>query len=458
MRRTVKGLSRMALLALVLALGGCKVELYTGISQKEGNEMLALLRSEGVSADKQADKDGTVRLLVEESDIAEAVEVLKRKGYPRENFSTLKDVFPKDGLISSPIEERARLNYAKAQEISHTLSEIDGVLVARVHVVLPEERDGLGRKSSPASASVFIKHAADVQLDAYVPQIKQLVNNGIEGLSYDRISVVLVPSAGVRQVPLAPRFESVFSIQVAEHSRGRLLGLFGLLLALLLASNLAQFFWHRQRGLSGAMPLTAYQLRFCPARYIHESHLPAVLLRLLPALPDWRRQSVLNAWLLEQLELDCAFRMPAQLGGLALYPQAALERTLGWLGALLHGQALRQVLDGARVRRIRAQIGEQGQRFCLEQLDLLIGRWPPGWQRALPENPEEGYFRRCGLAFWLAACSDADCGFSRRLRLRLEAMPAPADWTFDEQRRSLARTLCLKVARQASDECFHLLN
>lgn len=248
MRRTVKGLSRMALLALVLALGGCKVELYTGISQKEGNEMLALLRSEGVSADKQADKDGTVRLLVEESDIAEAVEVLKRKGYPRENFSTLKDVFPKDGLISSPIEERARLNYAKAQEISHTLSEIDGVLVARVHVVLPEERDGLGRKSSPASASVFIKHAADVQLDAYVPQIKQLVNNGIEGLSYDRISVVLVPSAGVRQVPLAPRFESVFSIQVAEHSRGRLLGLFGLLLALLLASNLAQFFWHRQRG------------------------------------------------------------------------------------------------------------------------------------------------------------------------------------------------------------------
>lgn len=112
----------------------------------------------------------------------------------------------------------------------------------------PRSATDWARKSSPASASVFIKHAADVQLDAYVPQIKQLVNNGIEGLSYDRISVVLVPSAGVRQVPLAPRFESVFSIQVAEHSRGRLLGLFGLLLALLLASNLAQFFWHRQRG------------------------------------------------------------------------------------------------------------------------------------------------------------------------------------------------------------------
>ncbi|MDF5980007.1 Yop proteins translocation protein K [Pseudomonas aeruginosa] len=205
------------------------------------------------------------------------------------------------------------------------------------------------------------------------------------------------------------------------------------------------------------MPLTAYQLRFCPARYIHESHLPAVLLRLLPALPDWRRQSVLNAWLLEQLELDCAFRMPAQLGGLARYPQAALERTLGWLGALLHGQALRQVLDGARVRRIRAQIGEQGQRFCLEQLDLLIGRGRPAGSGPCRKTRKKA-ISGAAAGFWLAACSDADCGFSRRLRLRLEAMPAPADWTFDEQRRSLARTLCLKVARQASDECFHLLN
>lgn len=241
----MKNFNLFLVLSCVLLLGGCKVELYVGLSQKEGNEMLALLRSEGVAAAKQPDKEGKIKLLVEESDIGQAVDVLKRKGYPRENFSTITDVFPKDSLISSPLEERARLNYAKAQELSGTLSEIDGVLVARVHVVLPEERDGLGKKSSPASASVFIKHAADVQLDAYVPQVKQLVNNGIEGLSYDRISVVLVPSQDVRQVPLAPRYETFLSIQVAEASRSRLLGLVMLMLALLLVSNLAQYLWMR---------------------------------------------------------------------------------------------------------------------------------------------------------------------------------------------------------------------
>lgn len=238
----------MGVLGASLLLSGCKVELYTGVTQKEGNEMLALLQTEGISSDKQPDKDGLIKLMVEESDVAQAIEALKRKGYPRESFSTLQDVFPKDGLISSPIEERARLTYAKAQEISNTLSEIDGVLVARVHVVLPESNEGVGKKPSPASASVFIKHAADIQLDTYIPQIKQLVNNSIEGLAYDRISVVLVPSADVRQSPLMARNTSLFSIEVSEDSKWRLGGLIALLLALVVTSNLAQFMWHRRRS------------------------------------------------------------------------------------------------------------------------------------------------------------------------------------------------------------------
>lgn len=75
----VKYLHRTLLLAALLALAGCKIELYAGVSQKEGNEMLALLRSEGISADKQPDKEGKIKLLVEESDIAQAVDALKRK-------------------------------------------------------------------------------------------------------------------------------------------------------------------------------------------------------------------------------------------------------------------------------------------------------------------------------------------------------------------------------------------
>lgn len=236
------------LLLAVLALGGCRVELYLGLGQREANEMLAVLDSEGIDAVKSQDKDGKVKILIDEADIGHAVAALKRQGYPREMFSTVNDVFPRDSLISSPLEEQARLTYVKSQELSRTLSEIDGVLVARVHVVLPEPRDGLRTQNGAASASIFIKHAADAALGMYIGQMKQLLSNSIEGLDYERISVVLVPSTQARQPLAGPRHVTLLSIQVLEGSRWRLLTLLGVLLGILVLSNLAQYLWWHQRA------------------------------------------------------------------------------------------------------------------------------------------------------------------------------------------------------------------
>lgn len=237
---------RISCLLLLLGLVGCQAELYTGVDQKEGNEMLSILLSEGVVATKEPDKDNTVKLMVDNAQIAFAVDVLKRNGYPREQFSTLKDVFPKDDLISSPLAERARLIYAKSQELSATLSQIDGVLVARVHVVLEEEELRPGERPTPASASVFIKHAADIALDSYVPQIKLLVNNSIEGLNYDRISVVMVPSSEARLTSQVKQFESILSIEVTKDTASHLITLIVFVILLLIGSNLATFLWCRR--------------------------------------------------------------------------------------------------------------------------------------------------------------------------------------------------------------------
>ncbi len=49
-----------------------------------------------------------------------------------------------------------------------------------------------------ASAAVFIKYTEGANLQAYIPQIKLLVNNSIEGLSYEKISVVLFPAHKVQ--------------------------------------------------------------------------------------------------------------------------------------------------------------------------------------------------------------------------------------------------------------------
>src|SRR5690606_20471048 len=93
--------------------------------------------------------------------------------------------------ISSPLEERARYIYALSQEISGTLSRIDGVVFARVHVVLPE-RGVAGEPGVQSTAAVFIKHQAGYDLDLLQPQIRRLVTNSIPGLSPERVSIVFV--------------------------------------------------------------------------------------------------------------------------------------------------------------------------------------------------------------------------------------------------------------------------
>ncbi|MEM7491030.1 MAG: type III secretion inner membrane ring lipoprotein SctJ [Pseudomonadota bacterium] len=185
---------RRAALALcvTLALAGCRIDLHSGLTEMEANEIVAVLRLAGVAADRRAEKDGLVTVRVEDADFAQAVEILRAKGYPRKSYANLGDVFEAKGFVSSQTEERARFIFAMSEELSRTISEIDGILSARVHVVLPTN-DPLARDTPPSSASVVIRHAADATASRLLPQIKMMVANSIEGLDYGNVSVVFIP-------------------------------------------------------------------------------------------------------------------------------------------------------------------------------------------------------------------------------------------------------------------------
>jgi type III secretion protein J len=183
----------LTVVSMALVLAGCKVELYSNLNQQEANEMLAVLMKHNIDASKAHGKKEAITLLVDESQVGMAVDVLKQNGYPSQSFSDMGDVFKKEGLISSPLEERARYIYAISQDLGFTLSKLDGVLSARVHVVLPDA-DKLGKILRPSSAAVFIKHRKEVDVESSIPKIKMLVNNSIEGLDYDKIRVALFPS------------------------------------------------------------------------------------------------------------------------------------------------------------------------------------------------------------------------------------------------------------------------
>ncbi len=192
------------LLALLLLLSACgKVDLYSRLGEREATEMLALLLRNNIDTERVTAKDGTSTLQVERSRIPDAVALMKANQLPRSEYANMGEIFEQKGIVSSPIAERARLIYALSQELSRTLSDIDGVLTARVHVVLPTNNPLRG-ENGPSSAAVFIRHDARTAMADLLPQIKTLVAGSIEGLSYSKVSVILLPVETTESAAPAP--------------------------------------------------------------------------------------------------------------------------------------------------------------------------------------------------------------------------------------------------------------
>jgi type III secretion protein J len=201
----------------VLLLGACRETVYSGLAEGEINEMLVVLANNGVEARKEPEGKGLWSLTVDERLLARGIDLLAANGLPRAVYRSMGDIFKKESMVSTPTEERARLVYAISQELAGTVAAIDGVLNARVHLVLPET-DTFGNKLSPAKASIFIKHRQDVDLSNHVNQIKRMVENSVQDLQYEHISVFLFPSAS----PPLPPLPEAFVLGIAVDPRNEL--------------------------------------------------------------------------------------------------------------------------------------------------------------------------------------------------------------------------------------------
>jgi type III secretion protein J len=147
------------------------------------------------------------------------------------------------------MQERAQMIFALSQELSRTVSEIDGVLSARVHLVLPEN-DPLRQQLVPSSASVFIRHRGNMPVGNLVPQVKMLVANGVAGLSYDKVSVVLVP-VDAQKASQGQDLEMVsfFGVWMQRDNLAQAMWMFfGLVALVVLLAGALGFVFFRQRG------------------------------------------------------------------------------------------------------------------------------------------------------------------------------------------------------------------
>jgi type III secretion protein J len=193
------------LLAVACVIAGCsRGPLYSDLTETQANEVQAALLSAGIDARKAAmvkTKDWSIE--VDRTDIPHSMAVLSASGLPRQPLQNLGEVFPKEGFVSSPLEERARYVFALSQEVEQTLLQLDGVVDARVHIAMPE-RNAFDDKSPSASASVVIIEQPGASLEARETDIKAIVTDGVEGLNdINRVTVKFFTRRSASDVPPA---------------------------------------------------------------------------------------------------------------------------------------------------------------------------------------------------------------------------------------------------------------
>ncbi|MFL9994446.1 type III secretion inner membrane ring lipoprotein SctJ [Paraburkholderia sediminicola] len=191
----------LILLPVLFLLFGCRTSLFEGLDEDQANRIVAALSHHGINGYKERNADRTWNISVDDADAVVATELASAYALPRGGHANLGDLFSRQGLISSPEEDRVRYVFGLSQELSETLEKMDGVLLARVHIVLPEKDPMDPAKDTLPSASVMMRYRSDYNLELMRDRIRALVAGGVEGLTPARVSLTLLPVTPVLIFP-----------------------------------------------------------------------------------------------------------------------------------------------------------------------------------------------------------------------------------------------------------------
>jgi type III secretion protein J len=245
-----------AALLAALWLAGCQAELAGGLPDDQASALVVALDGAGIAATRALEGGSdppAYRVDVAPDDVADALAVMRAEGLPRAVPAGIAETFGEGSLVPTPTEERARLTAAISGELSRSIEEIEGVLVARVHLALPEtETLALDAPPPQPRASVLIRYRGDV-----APYDEGAVRRLVAG-AVDHMSEADVAIVGVGSPPrpeLERRLSHVGPIAVTRGSATTLKLVLGgsLLLNVLIALALGVVVTRRNRRAAEAL-------------------------------------------------------------------------------------------------------------------------------------------------------------------------------------------------------------
>lgn len=194
---TLNGPKKIAIAAvLVLIVGGSitlllaqkqveKGYLYENLSEADNQEIVAELKKQRV-ADFVLDARG---ILVPADQIVPLRLKLAQEGLPSRGMIGWEKFDDKD-FTRTEFEQNINKLRAIQGELARTISSIDGINSARVHIVTPKKALFQEDEEKP-TAAIYIKTAANATLSPkQIKGITHMVSRSVEGLSPDNITII----------------------------------------------------------------------------------------------------------------------------------------------------------------------------------------------------------------------------------------------------------------------------
>ncbi|MFB1481292.1 flagellar M-ring protein FliF [Corallococcus sp. RDP092CA] len=185
---------RCLCLLLLLGAAACRERIQHGLDERQANELQTVLVERGLDARKvpESGKKPTWAIEVADAQSSDAVRILAELGLPRLAAETGCDVFGGSGLVRSPLEEQVCRVRGMERELEKTLQTVDGVLLARVHLVVPPPpRPGQAPTPSKASAMLRTAPGGAARVRKSADTLRELIAGGVEGLSPEAVSLLV---------------------------------------------------------------------------------------------------------------------------------------------------------------------------------------------------------------------------------------------------------------------------
>ncbi len=161
--------------------------LFSGMQPQESSEVVAVLQQSNI-AYRLDPNSGAI--LVPSSEIQALRLKLAAEGLPRSASQGMEMLNGEQGFGTSQFIERARYQHALEEELSRTVSKLQNIHSARVHLATPKQSVFV-RERKPPTASVVIKlHAGRTLERGQVAAITHMIASSVANMTSNNVTIV----------------------------------------------------------------------------------------------------------------------------------------------------------------------------------------------------------------------------------------------------------------------------